>query len=79
MSVQAFPPRHVHFLRVPHTWIDFSEHNPEGARLSFQGLCGNSAAFGVKWRSKKTCCYPEQGSDTMLNDLTIDLHTNERN
>ena len=79
LSVQTFPPRHVHFFRVCHTWIDFSGHNPEGEMQWVQGLCGNSTASGVQWRSNKTCWYPEQGSDTILNYWTIDHTCNESN
>ena len=79
MSLQAFTPRHVHFLRVHHTWIEFSGHNLEATMLWFHNLCGNSVASGAQWRSNKTCFYPEQGSDTMLNLWTIDLQENEIN
>ena len=56
MSESILPHRQVHFLRVCHTWIYFSKHNSEGARLSLQDLCGNSVASGVQWISYKTCC-----------------------
>ena len=79
MSIQSFPPRHVHFIKFCHTCIDFSRQNPEGAMLWFQNLCGNSVASSVQWRSYKTCFYHEEGSDTMLNFWTIDLQENECN
>ena len=56
MSVHAFPPWHVDFLRVCQTYRDFSGHNPELARQRLQELCENSATSGAQWRSNKVCC-----------------------
>ena len=50
--------------------------NPELAWQRLQDLCGKSVASGAQWRSNKTCCYPKQGSDTMLNLWTINLQEN---
>ena len=61
------PLRHVHFLWVHHTWLDFSRQNPNEARQEYQDLCGTQLLLIHQWKFLRSEAGLDTYYDTMLN------------
>ena len=66
------PLRHVCFLQVHHTWLDFSRQNLEGVRQEYQELCGTQLLLVHQWMFLRFEAGMNTCSDTMFNFVNLD-------